>query len=189
MALKPARILFSLQCKMLERVDKVSMTKSDDSITNRIVNFLLQIGLPVRSGEITEPTFLPGIKIDHGALLFDEAKLEHPGDLLHEAGHLALMSQSRRERVHIDAGKSGGEEMGAIAWSYAALRYLELDPAVVFHASGYHGGSQSLIENFANGRYIGTPMLEWRGLAADAKRAKELGLAPYPHMLKWLRDE
>jgi hypothetical protein len=174
---------------MLERVDKFSMTKSDDSITNRIVNFLRQIGLPVRSSEITEQTFLPGIQIDHGVLVFDEAKLEHPGDLLHEAGHLALMSPSRRERVHLNAGKSAGEEMGAIAWSWAALCYLQLDPTVVFHSGGYKGGSQSLIENFANGRYIGTPMLEWRGLTAGAKRAKELGVAPYPHMLKWLRDE
>ena len=48
--------------------------------------------------------------------------------------------------------------MMAIAWSYAAAVHLGLDPAVVFHEAGYRGGSGSLIENFAQERYIGVPI-------------------------------
>ena len=54
--------------------------------------------------------------------------------------------------------------MAAIAWSWAALVHLRLDPAVVFHQEGYRGGSQSLIENFSMGRFVGVPMLRWMGM-------------------------
>jgi hypothetical protein len=79
--------------------------------------------------------------------------------------------------------------MMAIAWSYAALRHLQLAPEVVFHPDGYRGGSQSLIENFGQGRYFGVPMLQWLGMTADEKQAEKLGIAPYPHMTNWLRPE
>ena len=57
--------------------------------------------------------------------------------------------------------------MMAIAWSYAASVHLQLDPSVVFHADGYRGGSQSLIENFTGGRYIAVPTLQWLGMTAE----------------------
>jgi hypothetical protein len=114
--------------------------------------------------------------------------LLYPGDLLHEAGHLAVMSGERRMRIEGNAGKKAAEEMMAIAWSYAAAVYLGLQASVVFHEGGYKGGSASLIENFTNGQYIGLPMLQWIGLTADEKRAKELGIQPYPHMIKWVLD-
>ena len=153
-----------------------------------IIAFLLSIGIEVRKGELSEPTFLPGIAIDHGALLIDESKLLYPGDLLHEAGHLAVISAERRKKAHGDVGKKAAEEMMAIAWSFAALTYLRLEPAVVFHEAGYSGGGASLIENFTHGRYVGVPMLEWLGLTADGKRAQELGVQPYPHMIKWVLE-
>jgi hypothetical protein len=40
---------------------------------------------------------------------------------------------------------------------------LKLDPAVVFYAHGYRGGSDSIPENFREGRYIGLPFLQWIG--------------------------
>jgi hypothetical protein len=158
------------------------------AVANTIATFLGDIGLTVQAGEICGPTFVPGVQINHGALLVDEAQLTHPGDILHEAGHLAVMPPGRRSRVHIDVGKKASEEMMAIAWSYAALVHLNLEPAVVFHPDGYRGGSESLIDNFSHGRYIGVPMLQWLGLTVDEKRGRELALAPYPAMLKWLRE-
>ncbi len=159
-----------------------------DPITNTIAAFLNEIGLPVRSAEIHEETFLPGILLDHGVIVLDEAQLKYPGDVLHEAEHLAVMGPSRRQRVYMNAGRVAAEEMMAIAWSYAASLYLRLDPAVVFHPAGYRGGAQAIIDNFSEGRYIGVPMLQWLGLTADAKRAAELGIDPYPAMIKWLRE-
>ena len=37
-------------------------------------------------------------------------------------------------------------------------------------------------------RYIGVPMLQWIGLTADEKRAKEMGIEPYPTMIKWVLE-
>ena len=157
-------------------------------LTNTIATFLTDIGLTLRAGEISGRVFVPGVQVDHGGLLIDEAQLAYPGDVLHEAGHLAVMSPARRQRAHIDVGKKAAEEMAAIAWSYAALVYLRLDPAVVFHPAGYRGSSQNLIENFSEGRYIGVPILQWLDMTVDEKRGAELNIAPYPAMLKWLND-
>ena len=41
------------------------------------------------------------------------------------------------------AGEDAGEEMGAIAWSYAAALHIGLDPRVVFHEDGYKGAANS----------------------------------------------
>ena len=147
-------------------------------LTKQIVEFLTAIGIPVSAADLPVPAFLPGIRIEQGTLLIDEARLEWPGDLLHEAGHLAMVPSGRRNSLEAYAGQDGGEEMGAIAWSWAALLHLGLPPEVLFHSGGYRGGSQSFIENFREGRYIGVPFLRWIGLAAE----------DYPKMAKWLRD-
>jgi ribosomal protein S18 acetylase RimI-like enzyme len=160
-----------------------------DPIAARIVAFLESIQLPVRLGEIEGPSFLPGISIQAGGLLIDEAKLLYPGDLLHEAGHLAMLPVAQRRSADGDTGDSGGIEMSAIAWSYAALVHLGLDPAVVFHQAGYRGASESLIRDFAAGNGFGVPLMEWAGLTATSVRAEALGVPPYPHMRKWLRDD
>lgn len=159
-----------------------------DALLDRIIRFLLDIGFQFREVELSQPTFVPGIAIDRGTLLIDRSKLLYPGDLLHEAGHLAVISAERRMRVQGDAGKKAAEEMMAIAWPYAAAVHLELEPSVVFHEGGYKGGAASLIDNFTNGRYIALPMLQWIGLTADEKRAAELGIKPYPSMIKWVLD-
>jgi hypothetical protein len=156
-------------------------------MTIKVSQFVRGIGLPLEAAEIHEKTFLPGISIYNGVLLVDEGKLKHPGDLLHEAGHLATTAPEQRSSSQVKVGDGGGDEMMAIAWSWAALVYLELDPAIVFHADGCRGGSESIIENFSNGRFFGVPMLQWLGMTVEEKYAEELGVQPYPHMIKWLR--
>ncbi len=153
-----------------------------------IVAFIESVGLPVSFGPLDAPTFLPGVRIERGALRVDPDRLTHPGDLLHEAGHLAVAAPEVRATLDGDVGAGGpGEEMAAIAWSWAALVHLGLDPAVVFHADGYQGGSDALIENFSAGRYIGAPLLQWMGLTLDPERAAEAGAEPFPAMQRWLR--
>jgi hypothetical protein len=165
------------------------MDQDKEAVLDRITGFLLEIGFQFREADLgQQKTFVPGIAIDRGAFLIDRSRLLYPGDLLHEAGHLAIMPGERRVRIQGDAGKRAAEEMMAIAWSYAATVHLELDASVVFHEGGYKGGSDSLIENFTNGRYIGVPMLQWIGLTADERRARDLGIQPYPHMIKWVLD-
>jgi hypothetical protein len=79
-------------------------------------------------------------------------------------------------------------EMAAIAWSWAAALHLGIAPSTLFHPDGYKGGSAALIENFSAGRYIGVPMLEWLGLTVGDQRAQAEGIAPYPAMVRWLRE-
>ena len=153
----------------------------------RILDFLGRIGLEARACTLAGPTFLPGLRIRQGVLLVDEARLRYPGDLLHEAGHIAVTPADRRHALDGDLGTDLGDEIGAIAWSYAAARHLAIDPAVVFHPDGYRGCSQGFLDNFARGRYVGVPLLQWMGLTLDEAAAREEGVPPYPHMLRWLR--
>jgi hypothetical protein len=158
------------------------------AVTDQIVAFLRAIGLEVRAGPVAGDTVLPGIQVDRGVLFYDPAQLRYPGDLLHEAGHLAVKSVADRQLAGTDLGADPAEEMMAIAWSYAAILHLELPPEVVFHPAGYRGGSTALLENFTAGRYIGVPMLQWHGLTRDERQAAAAGVAPFPKMRRWLRE-
>ena len=155
----------------------------------RMVGFIQSIGLTVRLATIAESTFLPGVTVQNGILIIDQERLLYPGDLLHEAGHLALLPAMERLHADGEVGDDGGMEMGAIAWSYAAALHLGLTPATIFHDAGYRGGSQALLDNFAAGRYVGVPLLQWMGLTVDARNAQARGIEPYPSMLRWLREE
>ena len=172
----------------LQAVPVFSDSRYANALTSRMAGFLAGIGLETAPSVLYEAGFLDGLRISHGVLLIDEGRLAYPGDLLHEAGHLAVLPGEKRKLVHGSAGSDPGEEMAAIAWSYAAALYLRIDPAVVFHSSGYSGGSQAILLNFSQGRYFGVPMLEWFGLTADKRTAALLQVSRYPHMLKWLRD-
>jgi hypothetical protein len=159
-----------------------------DPTTKIMADFLNEIGITVIPGKFKEETFLPGILIDNGKLIIDEEKLLYPGDLLHDAGHLAVKQTSERKTTHINCGSDPAEEMMALAWSYAALVHLKIQPEIVFHEHGYKGQSQQLIEGFQQEHCIGLPMLQWVGMTADVKNAPALGVDPFPHMIKWLRD-
>src|ERR1041385_3144956 len=171
-----------------QAVSVFSDSRYANPFTARMAGFLASIGLETAPAVLAEAGFLDGLMISHGVLLIDEARLAYPGDLLHEAGHLAVVPGDKRKLLYGHAGSDPGEEMAAIAWSYAAALYLGIDPAVVFHPSGYAGGSQAILLNFSQGRYFGVPMLEWFGLTVSRKNAAPLDHPPYPHMLKWLRD-
>ena len=156
-----------------------------DPLTQRLAAFVRGIGLTLRAAVLPADTFLPGLDIRDGAILVDEARLAHPGDILHEAGHLAVTDASERGAPHLSP--SPGDEMASIAWSYAALRYLDLDPAIVFHPEGYKGGSAAIIENFDAGRWFGVPLLQLYAMSYEPRQAAEKGVPPFPYMLRWLR--
>ena len=161
--------------------------ESQSSLIQRITTFLEKEGFSLQFAMLPESSFLPGIDIQQGVLQIDPARLLSPGDILHEAGHLAILTPAERSEANGVVGNDGGMEMAAIAWSWAAAVHLGIPPSVLFHPNGYKGGSSALIENFVAGRYIGVPMLEWFGMAAGEKRAREMGTAAYPAMLRWLR--
>jgi hypothetical protein len=156
-------------------------------ILARVLGFLDEVGIPVRREALSAETFLPGILVDAGGLVIDEARLAHPGDILHEAGHLAVLTAEERARAGANLESGPGDEMAAIAWSYAACVHLGLEPAVVFHDQGYKGGGATLRENFSEGRYIGVPLLQWYGLTREREEGGDPKGAVYPRMARWLR--
>lgn len=158
---------------------------------HNILSFLDFTGIKYLLKPIESQSFLPGLQLDNGILIIDTEKLLHPGDILHEAGHLATANPTIRETMSdtlpdCDMHQSG--EMMAVAWSYAACIYIGISPEIVFHEHGYRGGSKNLLRNFAAGCYIALPMLEWANMAYDKKKAAQLNVQPYPHMQKWLRE-
>jgi hypothetical protein len=148
------------------------------STLEAITGFFAEIGLPFQFAELPGPTFLPGVAIQRGVLAIDREKLLYPGDLLHEAGHLAVLSAAERAELDGDVGPDAGLEMAAIAWSYAAALHIGIPVEVVFHDTGYLGGAANLRKNFAERRYIGVPLLEWMDLTAAGR---------FPAMDRWLR--
>ena len=156
-----------------------------DPLTERLAAFVRGIGIDVRAATLPDKTFLSGLAIEHGAILVDERRLSNPGDLLHEAGHLAVADPVERNAPTL--APTPGDELTTIAWSYAALRHLDLEPGIVFHPDGYKGGSASIVENFTQGRYFGVPLLQLYGMTVEPRFAAERGVEPYPHMLRWLR--
>lgn len=169
-------------------------TASEPPLLEKITDFLHEIGINTHKQQLDEPTFLPGVLIDKGTLIIDEEKLLYPGDLLHEAGHIAVMTNEERSSIRGNVGeatsasKAGGEELSAIAWSYAALKHLGLPPEVVFHPNGYKGASDWFMEQFALGKNIGVPLLQWMGLCYTEAPAENPEIKTYPHLIKWLRD-
>ena len=157
-----------------------------DPLTNLLASFVRDVGIAVEAATLPDATLLPGLEIRGGVVRIDAGRLLYPGDILHEAGHVAVSDPADRHRPEFSS-TDGGEEMAAIAWSYAAARRLGVAPEVVFHPQGYKGGGAALVENFTSGRYIGVPLLQWWGMALEPRMADAQGVPPYPHMLRWLR--
>ena len=157
----------------------------------RILAFLGDVGVVVREEPIEGSTFLPGIRVSGGALVFDRARLDWPSDLLHEAAHVALTSPARRAALDDALEAEPPDAIGeveAIAWSFAAATHLQLPLDQLFHPGGYRGHSQGLALAYSLGVYHGAAGLAAFGLTAIGEQAQRLGVRPYPHMLRWLRD-
>ena len=168
------------------------LTKKHSIELEKVLFFLNEIGIVVIEKELDETTFLPGLSLGANCIYVDFEKLLYPGDLLHEAGHLAVTPASERKLVGTKAmpeeWPTQGDEIVAILWSYAALCHLELPLDFVFHPHGYKNCSDWFISNFSSGNYIGLPLLEWQGLTLSKKSAEEEGKKAFPIMQKWLRN-
>ena len=168
--------------------DTANQSHERTVLFQKITNFIEDIGIKIEAQTIDEDTFIPGILVKDGAIFYDTKKLAHPGDLIHEAGHVALIPASERHTANgnIEEDLPMGErlEIGVILWSFAALTHLDMDMEVVFHKDGYNGDSRWHIENFKNKNYVGLPPLQWMGLC---RRDDEEG-AKFPAVIKWLRD-
>jgi hypothetical protein len=158
------------------------MSETPHSTQEIIFEFLNSVGIQIVEKKLSQDCFLPGISVLGSSALIDQAQLKHLGDILHEAGHIAVTEPKKRPLIgtkEMDVNwPTDGEEIAAILWSFAACNHLKLDLNVVFHPNGYKGNSDWLIQEFTNKNYIGLPLLSWMGLCT-----KEA----FPKMKKWLR--
>ena len=140
----------------------------ETSTVTEMIDFLRGIGLRVEERSLSVPTILPGLTIVDGGLMVDRSRLGYPGDLLHEAGHLAVKLPVDRNRTNYSVGTDPAEEMMAMAWAWAAGVYLGVPPEVIFHEASYKNSDGSgLAEQFQAGQWFGVPMLQFYGLTAE----------------------
>lgn len=157
-----------------------------------IFAFLTRIGMPVVEETLPADTFLPGIALRTGGLVVDPDKLMWPGDLLHEAGHLAVLPAALRSEADGDdlsqAEIAHAGELEAMAWAYAAAVELGLPMDVLIHDGGYNGKARDLLQMYTFGVYPGLRGLCASGMTAAHGFTPDSGLTQYPQMLRWLRD-
>lgn len=160
-------------------------------IFEKCIAFLNEIGIPTVFRSFGHDSFLPGFLIENGTIIIDKDMLQYPGDILHEAGHIAVVSPADRvrltEKAIIKRKNREAEEVMAIAWSYAACLHLMIDPTFVFHENGYRGGSSCIIDSCSRNEHTGMLMLQSIGMTTDGKQTACDDM-PYPHMTKWLRE-
>ncbi len=165
--------------------------ESPEALTIRA--FLDRIGIPVVVEPLPADTCLPAMTVRYGKLIVDPDRVGHPGDLLHDAGHIAVLAPEERDLLASVPEGNGAQEMGTIAWSYAAAMEIGITLETLFHEHGYHGGGSIgsgggyLATAFAEGRFVGAALLDYYGMGLSPEKAQAQGVAPYPHMLRWLR--
>jgi hypothetical protein len=152
---------------------------------SRMLAFVEEIGLAWEPAELAQDTFLPGLSLRKGRLCVDAARLIYPGDILHEAGHLAVTAAADRASLGPGGLDDGGHEMATLAWSYAVCLHLGLPPETVFHPGGYKGDAAWLRETYGAGGTLGQPLLAWMGLTDWGPEAGAQDR--FPAMARWLR--
>jgi hypothetical protein len=174
----------------MTNLERLAQPVFRDPRLSRMAAFLGSIGIEMRPGKIEVETLFPGSLISHGSLVIDEAKLIAPGDALHEAAHIALAPPERRaDDFAFLEDADGGEEVTTIAWSWAALLELKIQPEDIFHGTAYKdGGSSTILDCGRRGIYIGFPLLQAWEMAFDPPNALSRGVKPFPHMVKWIRE-
>lgn len=175
------------------------MSPTGDPLT-RTIAFLASIGL------VTVPRdgadgFLDAVEIVDGCLHYD-ARRARSSDLLHEAGHLAVLPSAYRHLANGDlddlyedmlkdavarhpvdspelraAMQSG--ECEASAWAYAAGIAIGLDPDDVIHPDHYDGTGEIVRFQFENRCHFGINGLRHGDMIASVRT--------YPTMLRWLQ--
>jgi hypothetical protein len=168
------------------------ITKKNSSEIIKILDFLKEINITIVEKELPSTTFLPGLSVGPNSIEIDFEKLLYPGDILHEAGHIAVTTAAERKLIGTEKmpkdWPTPGDEIAAMLWSYGACCHLQLPIEFVFHPNGYKNESDWLIENYTSGTYIGLPLLEWMGLTLGKEKAVKQKKDPFPAMIQWLRN-
>ncbi len=163
-----------------------------------VLTFLRSIGLEVFR-VVQASGFIDNIQIEQGKLLVSpEASI---ADILHEAGHLAVLPGYVRAKAETDlsqvfqsmfddlsirdvdtqkyraAIQSG--ECEATAWAFAAGRFLEIPSTMIIEDGNYNDEGAVIRLSLQCNSYFGINGLVFSGMCPSVKR--------YPQMARWLQ--
>lgn len=171
----------------------------------RTMEFLDSIGIQCRRQEGASG-FLKGVRIVDGRIHVDCAAAVE--DLLHEAGHLAVLPEPYRkfasddlEGVQARMGKDlendvcevdsrlmraimQSGEAEATAWAWAAGLHLDLPPELIISDASYGGTGASMRTQLHLRGYLGINGL-WHGDMCARPHQKDL--PQYPTLLHWVQ--
>lgn len=180
------------------------------AMMQKVVSFLLEIGLEVHmlpgaSG------FLPGIRINQGALEYDPHVVSI-ADILHEAGHLAITPAEFRPLM--SDGLSAGykamfnaideqemepdspmlkailqcDDPGATAWAFAAGTHLAIEPEMIIDSRHYDGTGDEIRLALLHNAYLGINGLHRAGMCESSRAmAAYRGVSVYPVLTRWVQ--
>jgi hypothetical protein len=176
-----------------------------ESNKQKVVTFLNSIGIRTVPGKIPVTSFLPTIRIRRGTLFYGQKALA--ADLLHEAGHIAIVPKKYRLLCNGDMEKSvsriweiackAGEthdpdapiaraimqasECEAIAWSWAAGQHLGLrEEAIITNYKHHFNGEGREIRTCLKMRcHFGINGLRAAGMIESVKT--------FPQMTHWVQ--
>ncbi len=143
--------------RRLPRILPVAGDEQNNEPLRRIISFLREIGIPVRSGRSTGARLAPGLTLRDGSLIVDAQNLSDVADLLGYAGHLAIIPETERVRLSIFEVDRRKTNPLARGWAWAAARHLKLPLPEVHPAAA--------------------DLLEWAGLPELAESVRT-GAAP-----------
>jgi len=171
----------------------------------KIIDFLNSIGIRTKYCSYPIKGFLPNVFISAGVLYYTEDTL--PSDILHEAGHIAIIPEEYRAFCTGDMekcvqtiwakAKAAGEleeidgymcrallqasDVEATAWAWAAGKFLEIPEAEIILDSQYEGNGKNIRFMLSTNSYFGI-----NGLRA-ARMLKSV--REYPVLQKWTQKQ
>lgn len=175
-------------------------------IITHIVNVLNKIGIQCIIGEANN-CFVDGVQIKNGCLIVNIYRCSI-SNLLHEAGHLAVLPKEYRKQAsgdlgdvlrkmyrEIDCSKEENrrymqcEDAEATAWAYAFGRRCVVPFDLIIDDEQYDGTGRDVLESLALGSGLGVNGLSRMGWCASSIiHSKASGLPMYPNLVKWIND-
>lgn len=170
------------------------------------ISFLQSIGLPTMVGTVPESSFLPNIFIRHGTIQVTSGVLI--GDLLHEAGHLAVVPSRFRPLMHGALYRSfdqifeqlanlepthpdviamlHAEDTAATAWSWACGVHLGVAHDDIITTEAFDGDGAGIRSMLSRHQYIGIHALQGSGFCA-AHGLCNPKLPVFPRLAFWAK--
>ena len=174
--------------------------------------FVRSIGIPVTFVEQPAGGFLPHVRVCQGGLRVDPAHA-YPGDILHEAAHVAvvpakfraladgdLREVNRAMQEWLETHGDGlstypedplcrailqADEQEATAWQFAAAQHIGLPDRWLFPPGSYEGNGPELLQQLKGNAHMGIHGLQAANWTA-VRASSAMGRPVFPKLARWL---